>query len=470
MEKAERLKQLDYLFYPRSIAVVGASRDEFKVGNILFRSLLKAGFKGKLYPINPSAEEVSGIKAYPRLIDVPGPVDYVLVSIPASSVPPILDDCAEKGVKIVQLFTAGYRELGEEGYRMEQELVKKARQGGFRLLGPNCIGSYSPEVNKPWGPFGETGEKGKIGLISQSGSIAVWLYLMAIARGFPLGKGVHFGNGADIDSIELLEYFAQDPETEIIACYLEGVRESKRFIELVKEISPKKPVVVWKAGATEAGAKAALSHTGSLASSDVLWSSALKQAGAIKVEGLEEMADVLLALTYLSPFKGMRAGIICGFADGGGGESVSSADACAKGGLDVPIFSPQTREQVKEILGEVGSILLNPLDVSQKQAQPELIRKAIEVVANDPVIDILLISLNIDLIKCLLTEWGLGLIIEMISNLKKEKPIVVVMPPALAEERIKIERRLNQAKIPVFPTVERASIAISKISQYFRSK
>jgi len=464
------LERLSPLFYPRSIAVVGASKDERKIGYILFHALLKANFKGEVYPINPSGGEVLGAKIYPRLVDVPGPVDYVLISIPAASVPPVLDDCAAKGVKIVQLFTAGYRELGEEGHRREQELIKAAQRGGFRILGPNCIGSYSPAVNKPWGPFGATAEKGKIGLISQGGSIAIWLQLMASARGFPLGKGVHFGNGADIDSPELIEYFAADSETEIIACYLEGTKRGRELLEVIKKVSPYKPIVMWKAGATEAGAKAAASHTGSLIASDVVWSCALRQAGAIQVEGLEEMADVLLALNHLSPFKGGRAAIICGFADGGGGESVASADGCIRGGLDVPSFSPPTKAQVKELLGEVGSILINPLDISQKQAQPEVLKMAMEVAAADPVIDILLVGLNVDVILGIFSPQALWQLMDILVSLRRRKPVAVVMPSALAKEKMEAERKLGQASIPVFPTMERAATAISKISQYFRAK
>jgi len=463
------LERLAPLFYPRSIAIVGASRDERKPGFGFVRGLLEAGFKGPVYPVNPAGGEIAGLKVYPRLTDIPGPVDYVTIAVPAAAVPPVLDECAAKGVKVVHLFTGGYSELSPEGQALEQELVRRAREGGFRILGPNCMGVYSPEVGKVWTAFQANRGKGVIGVITQGGSIGNWLQLMAGQRGLPLGKMVHYGNGCDIECNELLEYFAADPETRMIACYLEGVKDGRAFFERLRQVTPHKPVVVWKAGFREAGARAAASHTGSLVGSEAVWSAALRQANAIQVESLEEMVDVLLALDCLAPFRGRAAALVCGVCDGGGGESVSSGDGCIKGGLEVPPFSSSTVERLKDVLGEVGSILVNPLDVSQRFGRLDALKEALETAAADPGVDLLIIGMHLELLTGFLPAEVVEGLLEICFDFRQRKPLAVSMPPAPSPDLHAIELKLNRSRIPVFPTVERAARAIGKLSHYFRS-
>jgi len=219
----ERLQEFEALFYPRSIAVVGVSADEYKAGSGWVTGLLAANFKGNVYPVGASGGTIAGSKIFPSLRSIPGEIDYVVVCIPRQSVLELLDDCGFKKVKFVQFFTAGFSEIGDaEGYELEQDVVTKARQNGIRIIGPNCIGAYCPESRFPSGPSprARIGLDGSAGFISQSGGLADKLVEIGIARGIGFSKGVSFGNGADLDAADFLQYFAADPKTEIIACLL----------------------------------------------------------------------------------------------------------------------------------------------------------------------------------------------------------------------------------------------------------
>ncbi|HJX69549.1 MAG TPA: CoA-binding protein [Dehalococcoidia bacterium] len=468
--KQGKLGEFEAVFYPKSIAVVGVPRNKETNATLYLRGLLNWGFKGKLYPVNPNLDSFLGLKAYPDLKSIPEPVDYVYVSIPRNHVLALLDDCVTKKVKVVQFFTAGFSEMGdEEGIRLEEEIVRKAREGGFRVIGPNCVGVYSPKVNMtpPGGPLGEVGSTA---FISQSGSIILRVVQNGITCGLRFSKAVSFGNGCDLDSTDFLEYFAIDPETKVIGAYLEGVKDGGRFLQTIKEISKRKPLIIWKGGETQAGAKAATSHTASLTSSALLWEVALKQAGVVQVHNLEELVDTLFAFQQLPLLKDYGITIISGLADGGGGQSVAAADICSKLGLEVPPFGNKTKEQLSALIGRVGAILHNPLDVSQAGGNPETIGKAIEIAANDRGISLIIVQESIDLMLSIRSwEW-----IERISDVfidfrkKHKKPIVIVLESGLAEaERRKIVEKLLAAQIPVFPTMQRAAKAIANMRRYF---
>ncbi len=384
----------------------------------------------------------------------------------------LLDDCAAKKVKVVQFFTAGFSETGEEeGRRLEREMVKKARQGGFRIIGPNCIGVYSPANNMPFGPAPHLGEVGTVAVISQSGGHAGSILEIGVTRGIHFSKIVSFGNGCDLDSVDYLEYFAADPETTIIGAYLEGVKQGQRFFELAREISKTKPLVIWKGGKTEAGAEAAASHTGALAISESIWSAVLRQAGVVKVESLEELADTLLTFQHYPPFLGDSVAIIAGLAGGGGGESVSSTDACASAGLDVPPFTEETRRRLKPILPQAGSILRNPLDMGGVGGSLEILEQTIGLVAADPEINIIIINEHFDSLAAFLSWETLNQMNDIFIRFRKNqhKPIVVVSRPGLTSaERSAVERKLCDARISLYPSLDRAARAIANMNWYYR--
>jgi acyl-CoA synthetase (NDP forming) len=464
----EKLKEFEPIFYPKSVAVVGASATSIKVGSLWVWALRSAGFQGPIYPVGSSGGRIADLEIFPNLRLVPGEIDYVIVSIPRQSVLELLDDCAIKKVKAVQFFTAGFSETGTpQGYKLEAQMLEKARQGGIRIIGPNCIGIYCPE-HRMASLLGEIGKPGAVGFISQSGGIAVKLIEIGIARHINYSKGVSFGNGIDLDASDFLQYLAADPKTKVIGAYLEGTRDGARLFNTMREVARVKPTVVWKGGRTEAGAQAAMSHTGSLASSAAIWSAMLRQAGAIEVHSLEELTDTLLIFQQLNCWQGASAAIIGGLADGGGGISVSAGDACMENGLKVPSLSFETKQELVKLLGEVGSILRNPVDVSQAQGMAALFQ-AIDLVARDTVIDIVLIQEDIDILLPVYAGKGLEEINEFFIELgsRQNKPIIVVLPPGSAEpERLQIEQKLLAASIPVFCSMERAAKAIHKLNQY----
>jgi len=466
----EKLRQFEPIFYPKSIAVVGASRNPLKFGARYLDALINVGFKGKLYPVNPSCDEVCGLKAYTNLRDIPGPVEYVMVCIPAQYVLDLLGDCAAKGVKVVQFFTAGFSETREEeGRRFEREMVKKAREGGFRIIGPNCIGVYSPANLMPYGPMPILGKVGTVAFISQSGGHAGRIIEIGMTRGIHFSKVVSFGNGCDLDSVEYLEYFAIDPDTKIIGAYLEGMRDGRRFFQLAKEVSRTKPMIIWKGGKTEAGAEAAASHTGSLAIPDTIWTAVLKQAGVIKVDSIEELADTLLTFQHFSPFLGDNIAIVAGLAGGGGGESVSSTDACTSVGLNVPPFTEETRNKLKAILPPAGSILRNPLDMGGVGGILEILEKTMEIVVADPRINLVIVNEHLDQLIMSLPKERLEAMNDVFIRFRRIKPLVIVSLPGLAgAERTAVERKLSDAQVTVYPSLDRAAKAIANMNWYFR--
>jgi Acyl-CoA synthetase (NDP forming) len=468
-----KLKELEPIFYPKSIAVIGASTNERKTGTTWVKGLISAGFQGTVYPVGSSGGAIAGLTIFPTLRQVPGEVDYVIVSVPWQSALQVFDDCVAKKVKAVHFFTAGFSETGKaEGHDMEEQMLRKARQSGTRIIGPNCLGVCCSESKIPCGPslLGKIGVSGSVSFISQSGGIADKLTETGIARYINYNKGVSFGNGIDLDASDLLQYLAADPKTTVIGAYLEGTRDGCRLFDTMKEVSKAKPLIVWKGGRTEVGAQAAMSHTGSLVSSAAIWSAMLKQAGAIEAHSLEELSDILLIFQQLGRWKGNNVAVIGGLADGGGGISVSAGDACTENGLNLPPLSAKIREELTEVVGEVGSILRNPVDVSPAQFRglPTLFQ-AIELVAKDPVIKLVLIQEDMDILATYFSGEEVEEINDFFIDLKSRhnKPVVVVLPPGSAEpKRLDMEQKLLKASLPVFPTMERAARAIVAINKY----
>jgi len=466
----EKIKEFEPIFYPKSVAVVGASTTAIKAGSVWVWSLKSAGFPGSIYPVGSKSGRIADLEIFPNLRLIPGEIDYVIVAIPRQSVLDLLDDCVAKNAKAVQFFTAGFSEMdAKQGHKLEEQMLKKARQGNVRIIGPNCIGVYCPEHKIPF-LMGTLGDSGSVGFVSQSGGIATKLVTIGIARHINYSKGVSFGNGIDLDASDFLQYLAADPKTKTIGAYLEGTRDGARLFNTMKDIAKIKPLVVWKGGRTEAGAQAAMSHTGSLASSAAVWSAMLSQAGAIEVHNLEEMTDTLLIFQQPKHWQGSRAAIIGGLADGGGGNSVAAGDACMENGLKVPPLSLKTKQKLSELLGEVGSILHNPVDVSQAQFRGlATLFQSIDLVARDTAIDIILIQEDIDILLPIYSRKGLEEINNFLIELgsKQNKPIIVVLPHGSAEsERLQMEQKLLAASIPVFCSMERAAKAIHNINQY----
>jgi acyl-CoA synthetase (NDP forming) len=319
---------------------------------------------------------------------------------------------------------------------------------------------------------GVMGQPGDIAFLSQSGGHTETLTSMGLSRNIRFSKLSSFGNACDLNEIDFLEYFKEDPETRLIALYLEGTTDGRRLLELLAEISPIKPVVILKGGRTEAGREMAMSHTGSLAGSAAVWTAVMKQTGAIEVSTLEEMADTLMALQYLPPITGNRIAIVSQLGGGAGGAGVLAADVCTSLGLELPPFAGEIKDRLKAIVNVPGSILRNPLDLSLAGRQPALLEKVLEVLADLPDIDLILLNERPTFLLEIASKAELKAINNVLVGFQhsNKKPLVVISPPGGRHEaeRVEVERRLTQASIPVYPSFDRAAKAIANVIHYWR--
>jgi PAS domain S-box-containing protein len=348
------------MFHPRSIAVVGISSDlpKFWMRQLYFDALVWSGYPGQIYLVNPKGGELEGRPVYRTLTEVPGQVDHVVVSIPARYAPALMEECLAKGVKTVHVFASGFAETSEpDRIELQNQLVEIARQGNIRVIGPNCLGIYYPKGKIGLSPDFPK-DPGPIGFLCQSGGNVDFMVRLAAARGLRFSKVVSYGNACDINECDLLDYFADDPETEVIAAYIEGITNGRRFAQAIKKAASVKPVVIFKGGYTDGGLRAAASHTGSLAGTDTVWEGIIRQAGATRVYSIEEMVDMLVALLRMTPPKGPSTCVI----GNGGGASVMATDEIERAGLRMARMPPEIRDGLKEFIDLANSMLRNPID------------------------------------------------------------------------------------------------------------
>jgi acetyltransferase len=368
---------LDFIFYPKTIAVVGASHVEQKIGYVIFKNLLDNYKNGKVYPVNPNRKEILGQKCYPSVKDIPeNSIDLVVVTIPAKEVPKIISECAASNVKSVLIISAGFKETGSEGAKLEKEVIELARKANIRVIGPNCLGiiNTSNKLNASFAP--EMPLYGRVSFLSQSGALGDAIIDWSIEANFGIGKFVSLGNKADLKATDFLEYFGKDSETDIILGYIEDIRDGKRFIEVASNVAKKKPVIILKGGITEAGAKAAASHTGALTSSEIAFNTAFKKAGIIKAEGIRELFEVAEIFKVKNFPKGKNLLIITN----AGGAGILAADAADKLGIKLANMSEESINKIKDKLPPSAS-LHNPLDIigdATSQRYEVAIQQAIE--------------------------------------------------------------------------------------------
>jgi acyl-CoA synthetase (NDP forming) len=378
---------LQPLFYPTSIALVGITVDKPQHWTRTFLdSLLEFQFEGPLYLVNPRGGEIRGIKVYRKFSDIPQNVDYVISTVPAKAAPGLMAECARKGVKAVHFCTAGFSETGEEeGARLESQLADLSRRTGIRIIGPNCMGIYCPGSHISFNSDFPK-ERGPVGFISQSGVNTENLIRKVMSRGVRFSKAISYGNACDLNESDLLEYLAADSETKIIGLYIEGVKDGRRFRQALQKAAEKKALVLLKGGISEGGARATVSHTGSLAGNEVIWGSLCKQLGLIQVHSLEEFADSLVTLRFMPDLKGRRVALI----GGGGGSSVLITDEFERNGLKVPPLPEDVRNSIRKFTSLAGNILQNPIDYSQNFFEPEKLLGTVRIVAQWEEIDILM--------------------------------------------------------------------------------
>jgi acyl-CoA synthetase (NDP forming) len=451
----ELMEQIEALFHPGSIAVVGVPRG-MKTGKLFLLALLDMGFPGPIYPVHPQAGEIDGLRAYPSVSAIPGPVDLAIVLVPHNGALSVIRECAAKGVRGAVLFTAGYKETGTyEGRALEEELVDVARSSGMRLIGPNCMGLYCPKTGLSFFPQ-LSKEPGPVGIISHSGSLTNILGRLASQKGIRFSKVVSLGNECDLTSADFLMYLGRDPETRLIGAYLEGIKNGPLFFKALRNASLMKPVILWKLGMTPEGGRAAASHTGALAGSREIWEGLVRQGGAIPVVGFEAWVDALMGFALLTSRLGDRMAII----SGPGGLAVSAAEACGSAGLRMAELSSKTRSALAGIVPPTGTSLRNPIDVGLTASlDMDIYIQSARTVAADAGVDaVIVVGIG------LTPETNLLYTESMIQAREDfQKPFVIVNIPGFEPG---FARTFCEAGLPFFETAERAMGTYSMVRRY----
>ena len=451
------------LFHPRRVAVVGASPNAEPGRFNYLDYFTRAGFPGVLCPVNPGHREVMGHRCYPSLRDVPGEVDMAIFMIPAEKTVSVVRDLPEGKLRFAVVVSSGFAEVGKAG--LEKELVRAARACGVRVLGPNCMGVYSRKGRvAPMRDleFGE--DPGSIGVVAQSGGHAINFVRAGINAGVGIHSSVSIGNQSDLAIEDFLAWYAGDPDVALIAAYLEDVKQARRFSALVREITPRKPVIVWKGGSTAPGARAAGSHTGAMALPQGIWQGVTRQTGILSVESIAEFIELARALLWAPLPQGPGVGILVP----GGGYSVYKTDQCVRAGLEVPLLSEGTRRELARFIPEVNTITLNPMDMGATAYNPRAIRQTIAAMAREDRIHAFVLSVFVYPFQGSGTRESLPGFVACINELRAtvRQPIYGVFYdpfkhiPEADEARREAVALLNANRIPYFTDMERCARAV----------
>jgi acetyltransferase len=444
------------LLKPKSVAVVGASTDPTKVGNNVLVNIVKNGFEGEIYPVNPRADEIAGKKCYPSLKAIPGPVDLAVIVIKRDLVLPTLKECAAKGITAVITITAGFGEIGAEGKRLQNEIADVARESNITLLGPNCLGLINP-WHKLNASFGQpNGEPGSIALISQSGALITAIQDMAAHDKIGFSVLASIGNKATLDEVQFIDMLEKDDKTRVIAGYLEDISRGQDFMKVAERVSKNKPIVILKAGRTASGAKAAASHTGSLAGADAAYDSAFTRSGVIRADSIEKLFDISIAFAYQPLPKSDRVAVVTN----AGGPGIMMTDALELSGLTMARFDEATKEKLKGILPPSGSIH-NPVDVLG-DAGGEIYGKAIETLLACDTVDSLIVILTP---QTMTDDVATANAIVEASKRHRKPILACFMGADIIARGVNI---LRQHQIPCYPIPERASTAMREMVTYSR--
>jgi acetyl coenzyme A synthetase (ADP forming)-like protein len=470
------IKQLDAFFNPKSVAVVGATKKINKAGHVIFKNFVenkrRGVFKGDIYPVNPHEDYILGFQCYPRLTRIPGELELVVIVVPAEIVLEIMEDAAAKKVKAAVIISSGFGEIGN--HELERKVVKIAKKAGIRVLGPNCLGVYDSKTGVdmlflPETKILTTGEevvatprpmRGNIAIVTQSGAFGVASLDYLAGRQIGVSKFVSFGNKSDVDEAEMLQYLYHDGETKVILLYVEDIKNGKTFIEAASKVTKKKPVIALKAGKTEAGARAAASHTGAMAGSDQIYNAAFAQTGILRVRDMEEFFDAAKALVMQPPAAGKNVAIITD----AGGPGILAADECESQGLVVKRFSEKTIQKFEKLKkdGKLPKFAtnLNPVDVTGSVTS-EMFELATDIVFQDPEIyGILLLGLHH---TPALQEDYIDKVAKVAS--RYEKPIVAC-DIGETEMALHTRSRFEKLGIPAYSSPEDAARAMSALAKY----
>ena len=460
--------RLDKMFNPKTVVVIG---DKGPGYTWLKNNMPVREKGGNLYSVQLDAKEIPGIEAlgitnFTSLDQVPEPIDYALVAVPRQVAPIILKGLIDVKANGAGFFTSGFAETGEElGIKLQATVTEMAKAANFNLVGPNCMGLYLPKSGVRFSPDAPIVDDGRIGFLSQSGTHGIMFSLVANANGMHLSRCASFGNAVVLDVGDYVEYLADDDETDVIGMYVEGVKNGRRFFEVLKDACKKKPVVVWKGGQTEAGARATMSHTGSLAAPQAIWEAMVRQCGAIATNNLDETIDVMKILQMAKRPTGNGMALLAQT----GGQSVSITDAFAKAGFRIPRFTDETYTALGEFFNIVGGSYQNPLDMAGTvQGKTENLDRILNIVENDPNIDGLVMELSAMFAA---RQWKKDptTLDAMIDTMKKhmlscEKTFIAVLHPAHEAEYVgSIQHKFNEKQVPVFSSFDRAAAAMARV-------
>jgi acetyl coenzyme A synthetase (ADP forming)-like protein len=456
---------LSSFFKPNGVALIGASRDPAKLGYAVLRNLLQHGYKGPIYPVNPKADEILGARCYPSILDAPDPVELAVIIAPAAATPDILEQTGQRGIHAAIIISGGFSEIGQPGVELENRVVEIARRHAVRLIGPNCVGvvdthtpldtTFVPDMPKP----------GVITFVSQSGAVCGGVIDWASGAGIGLSRIVTLGNQADLSETDILESLADDDNTRVIAMYLEGVDDGRRFVEVARRVSERKPIVSIKVGFTEAGRKAAASHTGALAGTDSAYDAAFHRAGIIRVPHLEALFDASISLANQPLPSGERVAILTN----AGGPGTMASDALESQGLHLASLTDETRFMLHQFLQPHASVI-NPVDMLGGADEHDYAR-ALDALLKDPGIDaVLVINVPQALVPAIRIVREIAGVVHRFQTDPAHNPLTRASKPVMTcligdvslPEAVEFMR---QAELPLFPFPERAAAALAAMVQ-----
>ncbi|MFX0201565.1 MAG: acetate--CoA ligase family protein [Candidatus Hodarchaeota archaeon] len=460
-----KVNELEEVFYPKSVAIIGASVES----SPFFLSMSKGKLKENVYLVNLKYKELLGIECYRSILDIPHSIDYAIIAVPAKVVPDAIKECIKKGVKTAHIFSSGFSETGEKQRVESEKELTKIVKGKIKVIGPNCMGVYCPDSGLYFVEE-QPNESGPVGFVSQSGTFAVDLSTTGKSRNIRFSKVVSYGNAIDLNSSDFIAYLGEDPKTKVIVTYIEGVKNGRKFFNVLKKVAKKKPVIALKGGRTKEGARAASSHTGSLAGSKEIWEALFKQTGAIQVKSFEELEDTTLAFLN-SPFPKGRGTSIMSVS---GGLSVVDTDSCVEVGLEIPQFSDDTIKRLKKIVPIAGTSVRNPLDAWPAFVYGTL-PEVIDIIASDEKINSIILEMRMirfsptapfatleDFLKAVAKECN------RIRDQLKKPTMISISPYTPQEIAHKCQMIFQNADLPVYSSIERAAKAIFNLYTYHR--
>ncbi len=468
------VKQLDHIFKPNTIAVIGASENIAKWGYLMVERPLRTGFPGKIYPVNAQADRILGLTCFPSVKEIPAQVDLAVITTPINQVVRVMEECSEKGVRGIVLISAGFGETGDAGKAIEQKILKIARKSGIRFVGPNGMGIWSAAGNLNLA-FDDSPPAGHIAFISQSGTFGGYMAEVARSQGYGLRMFISIGNQTDLTVADYIEYLSYDEKTRAIIIYMEGVKDGRRFMEVCKETLKTKPIIIYKGGATSAGARAAMSHTASIAGSEIVFQSACQQIGLIRTQEAFQTFEIAIAMLNQPLPRGRRVGIV-----GTGGQGVVAIDACQKLGLEIPELDENSAMEIMKMLPTHAPLPKNPVDFAggYRTAMDEA--KAVEMLMKLDYIDSVITNVPVNP-----TVWGIRFDRVSDSSLMEQamkiaddgtkylcrlpsiynKPVVCVRWHR-GSKKDPFEEVLIKSGIPVYDTPEQCARALQALARY----